>query len=1001
MKKGLLYLFLFSPLLLWAQAGQIKGVIVSGDDGEPLPGVSIRILGEERGSITGIDGSYSIAAEKGNILVFSFVGFKNQEIAVGSESTIDVTLELDNQLLDEVVVVGYGTQKEKDLTSAITTLKSDEIVKSPSGQTMQALQGKVAGVQIVSNGAPGNEPTVRIRGIGSFPSSSGSSPLYVVDGMFFDNIDFLNTSEIESLSVLKDASAAAIYGVRAANGVVLITTKGGGLNQKSTISYDGYIGVQVPKNVLKMANAEQFVDYVNQTGSTADISLIDNAMQRFGRSRINPNVPNVNTDWYSEVMEPARITNHALTIAGGSDNTTYSVGVSYFDQEGLLKTKNSYKRFNIRSKVDHYANGWLKVGGNLNLSNGVKYTADNAAWWRAYHAVPILPIFDETNTDATPEPFASAQILGYRGGQNPFVNLNYQDNRLDIRKILSGVYGEIDIIPNKLKFRSSYNVSMTFLKERNVGLPYFITSGLQRENSTLSSTRSTFINQFVDNTLTFNQTIGDHNFTVMAGHSFRDESFEFLRGSAENIPTDSEKTWYIDQTLDDASIDAGDGARRVYGISYFGRTAYNYQGKYLAYFTIRADGTNKYQEKWGYFPAVGLGWVVSQEPFLQGSSTFNFLKVRAGWGQLGNDAVAASDGQSTTSAVDLAIDDTQVTGTSTLDTFDFLRWELVSETNVGITAELLDSRLSVDMDYFIRDTENAAIPVSLLLQSGSVNRSVGTIRNSGFEMALNWNGKISEDVKFFVGVNFATLKNEVIDLFGQSHIDGGTAEFRQRTIVGEPLFAFFGLKRAGVYQTQAEVDADPIAIAEGLVPGDLKFVDQDEDGDIDGDDRVVLGSYFPNLTYGGNIGASYKNIELSMNIMGQRGNKILNRKRGELIFTQDTNVDADLATGVWNGEGTSNTYPSAAGLRRGWNQQLSDYLIEDGAFFRIQNVRVAYNFRDLDLGSQMLNATVYFTAERPLTVFNYNGFNPEVANGVDRQVYPIPAVYTIGFNLKF
>ncbi len=1001
MKKGLLYFLLFTPLLLWAQPRKISGVVTSGDDGEPLPGVSIRILGEERGSITGIDGSYSITVDKGSVLVFSFVGFKNKEITIGEEAVIDLALELDNQQLEEVIVVGYGTQKEKDLTSSITTLKADEIVKAPAGQTMQALQGKVAGVQIVSNGAPGNEPTVRIRGIGSFPSSSNSSPLYVVDGMFFSNIDFLNTSEIESISVLKDASAAAIYGVRAANGVVLITTKSGGLNQKSTITYDGYVGVQVPKNVLKMANAQQFVDYVNQTGSAADISLIDNAMQRFGRSRINPNLPNVNTDWYAEIMEPGKITNHALTIAGGSDNTSYSVGLSYFDQEGLLKTENSYKRFNIRSKVDHYANDWLKVGGNLNLSNGVKYTGDNAAWWRAYHAVPILPIYDEANTDATPTRFASAQILGYRGGQNPFVNLNYQNNRLDIKKVLSGVYGEIDIIPNKLKFRSSYNVSMTFLKERNVGLPYFITSGLQRENSTISSSRSTFINQFLDNTLTYNQTVGDHNFTVMAGHSFRDESFDFLRGSAENIPTDSEKTWYIDQTLDDASIEAGDGGRRVYGISYFGRTAYNFKGKYLAYFTMRADGTNKYQEKWGYFPAVGLGWVVSEESFFQGSSVINFLKVRAGWGQLGNDAVAASDGQSTTTAVDLAINDTQVTGTATTDTFDYLKWELVSETNVGITADLFENRLNIELDYFIRDTENAAIPVSLLLQSGSVNRSVGTIRNAGFETALNWKGKVSDDFSYYVGVNFATLKNEVIDLFGQTHIDGGTAEFRQRTIVGEPLFSFFGLKRAGVYQTQAEVDADPIAVAEGLEPGDLKFVDQDGDGDIDGDDRVVLGSYFPNFTYGGSIGATYKNFELSINIMGQRGNKILNRKRGEIIFTQDTNVDADLATGVWNGEGTSNTYPSAAGLRKGWNQQLSDYLIEDGAFFRVQNVRLGYNLKDIALGSQMLDARVYFTAERPLTVFKYNGFNPEVANGVDRQVYPIPAVYTVGLNLKF
>ena len=354
---------------------------------------------------------------------------------------------------------------------------------------MQALQGKVAGVQIVSAGAPGAEPTVRIRGIGSFPSSSDSSPLYVVDGMFYDNIDFLNPSEIENISVLKDASAAAIYGVRAANGVVLITTKGGKLNQKARITYEGYEGVQVPQNVLKMANAEQFVNYVNQTGSTADIELIDNAMQRFGRSRINPNIPDVNTDWYAEIMQPAAQRNHAVNITGGGDQTTYSLGVSYFDQDGLLKTKNSYKRLNLRAKTDHYVNDWMKVGMNLTASNAVRYIGDDAAWWRAYHAVPILPVYDSLNTEATPIPYGNARILGYRGGQNPYVNLDFNENRQDIRKILTGVYAEVDLIPNALTFKSSYNGAMSFIKGRFFGFPYDLGEDFARDVSFLSSIR--------------------------------------------------------------------------------------------------------------------------------------------------------------------------------------------------------------------------------------------------------------------------------------------------------------------------------------------------------------------------------------------------------------------------------------------------------------------------------------------------------------------------------
>ncbi len=326
----------------------------------------------------------------------------------------------------------------------------------------------------------------------------------------------------------------------------------------------------------------------------------------------------------------------------------------------------------------------------------------------------------------------------------------------------------------------------------------------------------------------------------------------------------------------------------------------------------------------------------------------------------------------------------------------------------------LITSLSIESDYYIRDTKNAAIPVNLKLQPGSVLRNVGVIRNSGFELALNWNGQIANDLKYTLGANISTLKNEVRDLYGQEYLNGGQAEFRQRSQIGEPLLSFYGYQVAGVYQTPDEVNADPIAVANNLVPGDLKFRDQltvdtnndgvpdAGDGVIDDKDKVFLGSYFPNFTYGANLGLTYKNIEFSMNIMGQRGNKILNRKRGEMIWTTDTNIDANLANGLWNGEGTSNFYPSAAALRRGWDQNFSNYFLEDGAFFRIQNVQLAYNINGAKLfGKDMPNAKIYVTAEKPLTVFKYNGFSPEVPNGIDRQFYPVAAVYTIGLNLKF
>jgi TonB-linked SusC/RagA family outer membrane protein len=1010
MRKTLLLIyFLTLSVFLFAQEEITVQGTVTDLENLGIPGVSVVVKGTTRGTITDTDGNYIITVPSTANLVFSFVGMKTVTVPVNGRNIIDVTMESSMVDLEKVVVVGYGEIKARDLTSSMATINSEELTKTPSGQAMQSLQGKVAGVQIVSAGAPGSEPTVRIRGIGSYPGSSDSQPLYVVDGMYFDNIDFLNPSDIETLSILKDASASAIYGVRAANGVVLITTKKGSLNEKARITYEGYVGVQVPQNVLKMANAEQFVNYVNQTGSEADIQFVQNAMQRYGRSRVNPNVPDVNTDWYAEIMkDAARQQNHSITASGGSDKTAYSLGISYFEQEGLLETaKNSYERVNIRGKLDQKVNSWLNAGININMSSALKYSADDAAWFNAYHAVPILPKYDMENYEALTEsgipdasPYSSAQLLGYRDAQNPFLNLDYRNDRQDSYKVHSGIYGEISFIPNKLRFKSTYNVYLGSIKNRNVGLPYFVTDDAKRLLSSISTDRIIDYNQFLDNVLTYSDKFGNHNLTVMLGQSYRDERYEYLGGYAEDIPV-PQNTWYIGQSRSETSKQVYDNAERIYGLSYFGRVSYNYDNRYLGYFTLRREGTSKYQEKWGTFPAFGLGWVVSEESFFDNVGFVDFLKFRAGWGQLGNDKIARAAGENTTNPVFLAIDDTQINGTITTSTFGYLEWEVVEETNIGITAHFLKNRLRLESDYFIRDTKEAAIPVNLKLQSGSILRNVGEIRNSGLEVVLNWDDNITNDLKYSVGINVSTLKNEVRDLYGQPYLNGGMAEFRQRSQVGEPLLSFYGYEVAGVYQNQAEIDADPVAVENGLVPGDFKFVDQDGNDVIDDDDKVFLGSYFPDLTYGASFGLIYKNFDFSLNIMGQSGNKILNRKRGEIIWTDDTNIDADLATGLWNGEGTSNEYPSASGLRRGWNQNFSDFLVEDGSFFRIQNVQLGYNLNGTQLfGKGFPNARVFITAERPLTVFSYNGFNPEVPDGIDRQFYPVPSVYTVGLNVK-
>lgn len=1008
MKKLIVVLnLLFSVSFLFAQNTiTVKGKVTEAANGDPIPGVSVLLKGTTTGLITDLDGNYTIQAPGNGTLVFSFIGMQTEEVAINNSAVINVSLKASTEMVDEVIVVGYGKLNVKDLTSSISTIKTEELAKTPTGQAMQSLQGKVPGLQVVSSGGPGDSPTIRVRGIGSYPGANNEAPLYVVDGMFFDNIDFLNTADIASISVLKDASAAAIYGVRAANGVILIETKSGAINQKTEISYDGYYGTQVAQNVLKMANAEQFATMAIESGSAADASFILNAMQRYGRSRINPNVPDVNTDWYKEILRPAEIQNHSFNVSGGNQKASYSIGANYFAQEGILDMKNNYQRFNLRNKIDFKATDWLTIGGNMIFSNALKFDDDASAWNQAYFAVPILPVYDEESTTAWPKQYASAQNLGYRSGQNPFPTLELGENRLKIRKMLANFYADFELIPKKLNFKTTYNHAFTSLDERYVRLPFFASTNFQRKDASLTKNAINFSNQIWDNVLTYTDRIGEHSFTAMAGTSYRDEASSSLSAQGLNFPTDQEQAWYINQSETIPVTGVSDGGLREYGISYFGRLSYNLMDRYLVYGTMRADGSSKYQQKWGYFPTIGAGWVVSEESFLKENKIINYLKLRGSWGELGNDKIQASDGATTTAVINTAINGVLVSGTKTSSTFSSLKWEVTEETNVGLSSRLFKNQLSVEADYYIRDTKNAAIYVKIPSVGGSVLKNVGVIRNSGFELALNWSNEISKDFSYNVGVNFSTLKNEVRDLYGQPYIDGGSAEFRQRSYVGKPLLAFFGYKVLGVYQNQAEIAADPSAPA-NAVPGDLKYQDQQKQGEpgygvINDDDRVILGSYFPNFMYGGNIGITYKSFDFSANFMGQAGNKILNRKRGELIWTADGNLDADLAINRWHGEGTSNKYPSSAGLRKGWNQKMSDYFVEDGAFWRIQNVQLAYNLKGKQLsGVQIPETRISLTAERPLTVFKYNGFNPEVANGIDAQTYPIPAVYTIGLNVKF
>lgn len=989
---------LYGSMICAQEQKTITGTVL-GPDEMSVPGAEVKVIGKEIYDVTDFDGNFSLeGVEVGDSLRITFLGFQAREILVGLQNEYIITLQEDAATLDEVVVVGYGTQKKSDLTGAISTISADEIEKTPTANVMQSLQGKVAGVQIVSSGSPGDSPTVRVRGVGTF--TDATNVLYVVDGALYNDIDFLNTKDIKTVNVLKDASSSAIYGVRAANGVVIIETKSGRKSQEPQFEYDGYTGIQRAQNVVQMANAEQFTTMALESGSAADAQFIMEAMQRFGRSRINPNVPAVNTDWYDEIMRDAIIQSHSIGVSGGGENAAYSLGTNYFSQEGILDMKNEYERFNIRGKLDVDFSDRFRMGVNTVFSNSTKFSPVNSAWFKAYFAVPILPVMDPLNTEAFPNRFSNAQILGYRGTQNPFPDLTYNEDRLKIRKLLSTINFEYELIKDKLKFNTTYSHDFSALEERYVNLPFTLGNNFEVRSS-ITRANNTFSNQYWDNVLSYEDNFGDHDLTLMAGSSFRDEAVNSFSSTGQDIKgIRLESSWFLDFADPESfNNNVSEIGKRYYGLSYFGRISYSFQNKYLLYGTFRADGSSKFtRDPWGYFPSVGLGWVISEENFMDEVDVVNFLKLRGSWGRLGNDNIPASTGSNTITVITTPLGEQPRTGVTSTSVFSNNTWEVIEEKNFGIDIETMDNRLSLTADYYVRDTRDAILPVYIPIINRSIARNSGVIRNQGFEFSGTWNGSVGDDFNFSIGANFTTLKNEATEIEDdRGYIDSGTAEFRQRTMEGGPLFGFYGYERVGVYQNEEQIAADPVAVQNDLQPGDLIYRDQNGDGVIDDADRVILGSFLPDFTYGGNINMNYKNFDFSVNMYGQAGNKILNRKRGEIIFTQDTNMDADLAINRWHGEGTSNTYPSSAGMRKAWNQRLSDFWVEDGDFFRIQNVQLGYTIEQDDLPK----TRIYFTAERPLTVFNYNGFTPEVSDGVDRQTYPIPAVYTVGVNVKF
>ena len=995
---SILLILLLTVLSVSAQNVNVSGK-VTDSSGEPLPGVFVQQSGTSNTVSTDNAGRYTIGVPPQSSLLFSCIGYKDVSVQLFDRTVIDVVMQEDAQALDEIIVTGYGSQKSKDLTAPIVSIKGEELSRQVNSHPMSSLQGKVAGVQVISSGAPGSSPSVRIRGTGSI--GDYANPLYVVDGVFVDDLGFLSPGDIQEMTVLKDASASAIYGVRAANGVVIITTRRGQTG-KATITYDGYVGIQTPVNVMKLAGRDQYVELLNEANASVPGYV----------PKVASDYP-YTTDWYATLLRNALTHSHSLDVSGANDKTNYSVGLAYYDQEGIMKADNNYDRLNFRARLDQTVSKWLDLGVNTVVSRYAQTTSDASAFFQAFVNPPVYGVINNDNTAAYPVKYDSPQLYGFGNSYaNPYAIAHYNENGEKGLNLVFSVYAQAQFLDNRLKLRTSYNLDYGTYRTQSYIPEYFVGGSQGVTVSSLAKTFAQSDRHIIDNTITYADRIGPHSFSVMLGQSARIERFTALSGSAVSVPAYDEQSKYIGNgSNSNSSVNDLSPAPYLYrGVSFFTRGTYNYKDRYLATLTFRADGSSKYNEKWGYFPSAGLGWVLTSEPFMAQQNAVDFLKLRASWGQLGNDSVPAN---STLILGNIGTGVSAVFGDNLYDGLgaqtvlqNFLKWEVVSEWDVGVDFAFLRNRLSGELDYYHRTTDNVVFYVPIATGGGTAEllSNNGRVLNSGFELTLGWADSVGKDFQYNIGLNLSTIANKVLELQGRDYIPGASVRgnYSTRTQVGYPVGAFWGYEIEGVYASDEQAAADPVW-QEVKAAGYFKYRDIDGNGVINEADKTYLGSPIPWLIGGLDFGLVWKGLDFSLTLQGQVGNKVLNAKRMNRDVFTDGNYDLNFYQNAWRPSRLSDTYPSAAAYNSAFVQQANSFFVEDASYFRIQNVQVGYTFSNLKGISSL---RVSLTAQRPYTYFRYNGFTPEVsgspiASGIDTSTYPLQSTYTLGLKISF
>jgi TonB-linked SusC/RagA family outer membrane protein len=986
---------LLSIMLCWgwiahSQPVTVSGRVISAGDQETLIGVNILIKGTGRGTITDFDGNFELEVPSLNdTLIFSYVGYPTKEIPLAGRTRLEIVMEAQQMFIEEIVVVGYGVQRKSDLTGAISTLKSEEIQRIPLGNVEQALQGKIAGVQVTPiSGEPGRGAVVRIRGTGTL---NDASPLYVVDGMLLDNIDFLNPSDIESVEVLKDASATAIYGSRGANGVIIVTTRKG-VHRQTVFTFNTYHGFQEVLRRIDLANGEQFATLANE------VAINEGRQPLFA----NPAEFGEGTDWQDVVFRAAPIQNYQLSANGGSENVLFNVSANYFGQQGIVRGSD-FDRITLRINNEYKFTPFVSLGHNLAFVNQRRQIGPDVIT-SVYRAEPIVPVFNEDGSfgDATvrvPVSNAEAQIF--------YNNNNEFDNRL-----VGNAYLDFHFLRH-FTFRSNLGLDLNYGQGKSF-VPVFEISptSLQRNEESSLNVRSSRAQSWLwENTVTYNRVWNNHRLNVLAGITAQEFSFESLGGGRRNFLGETEEFFYLNagETETQTNFNIGEEWSMA---SYLFRLNYTLLDRYLFTASVRADGSSRFgrENRWGVFPSFALGWNIMNEPFMDDFRLFSRLKLRGSWGRIGNDKIGAYSGRPTVTSNLNAVFNRQLQpGASIVSLANpFIKWEETVSSNVGVEMAFLQNRLQVEVDIYRRVTNDILVNVPIPSYVGADQSPVvnaAKVANQGLDLSLSWRqsrGKFN----YSFGLVGSTVHNEVLALGdGQEEIFGGPlgigGRLGTRTVVGQPIGAFYGFQVAGIFQNQQDLERFPKRGVER--PGDLRFVDINGDGIIDPNDRVMIGNPIPSLIYGFNFGVGYAGLDFVAEFNGQAGYKIFNAKKMARFGTY--NFESSFLD-RWTGEGTSDREPRVT--NGGHNYEPSERFLEDGSFMRLRALQIGYSPpRTLLERVRLSNVRVYLNATNLITWTNYSGYSPEISTnsvidvGIDRGIYPLAKIFTVGLDANF